>query len=95
MSEPTVEVKDAPADSRYEARIDGALAGIAVYRLRGERIIFTHTEVEPAHEGKGVGSTLARYALDDVRQRGLTVVVQCPFISAYIRRHPEYADLTG
>jgi uncharacterized protein len=95
VSDPTVQVSDAPDEDRYEARVDGDLAGFASYRLRGERIIFTHTEVEPAYEGKGVGSTLAKAALDDARGRGLTVVVQCPFISAYIRRHPEYADLTG
>jgi predicted GNAT family acetyltransferase len=95
VSDHAVEVTDAPDQSRYEARVDGELAGFAAYRMRGERIVLTHTEVDPAYEGKGVGTALARAALDDIRERGLSAVVQCPFISAYIRRHPEYADLTG
>ena len=95
MSEDAVVVTDAPEQSRYEARLDGQLAGFAAYRLRGERIVLTHTEVDPAYEGKGVGTALARVVLDDIRRRGVIAVVQCPFISAYIRRHPEYADLMG
>jgi predicted GNAT family acetyltransferase len=93
MSEPSVEVLDAPDQFRYEARVDGALAGYAAYRLRAGRIVFTHTEVKPEFEGKGIGSTLARSALDDVRRRGLSVVLICPFMTAYVQRHQEYADL--
>jgi hypothetical protein len=93
-SEAEVEVVDDPDRSRYQARVAGESAGFAAYRLRGDHIIvFTHTEVDPAYEGKGVGSALARAALDDVRERGLGVVAMCPFVSAYIRRHPEYGDL--
>ena len=55
--------------------------------------MFTHTEVFDAYEGKGVGSALARGALDDVRARGGRLVALCPFIAAYLERHPEYADL--
>jgi hypothetical protein len=54
-----------------------------------------HTEVEEAVEGTGVGSQLVREALDDFRARGLGVVPVCPFVSAYLRRHPEYADVVG
>ena len=82
------------AESRYEAHIDGELAGFAEYQLDGDRIVFTHTEVEDKCEGEGIGSTLARFALDDVRDRGgLQVVPRCPFIKAWIDRHPEYRDL--
>ena len=95
MSEPAVEVVDAPERSRYLARVDGEVAGFAAYRMRGERIVFTHTEVDPAYEGKGVGSALAKAALDDVRRRGLTMVLVCPFMTAYVQRHPEYADLVA
>ena len=56
-------------------------------------VVFTHTEVLPAHEGEGVGSTLVRHALDDVRSRGLKALAVCPFVLGWIRRHPEYADL--
>lgn len=79
---------------RYEARLDDKAAGVAEFQLTPELVIFTHTEVDPAFEGRGVGSALAKYALDDVRAQGTRrVLVVCPFINAYIARHPEYADL--
>ena len=87
-------VRDNPEKSRYEVSVDGRLAGFAQYRLDGERITMYHTEVEPEYEGRGVGAELARGALGDVRRRGLVVVPLCPFIAAYIRRHPgDYLDL--
>ena len=57
-------------------------------------ITFVHTEVPPELGGKGIGSKLVRGALDQVRARKLRVVAQCPFVKAYIEKHPEYADLT-
>ena len=80
---------------RYEVSLDGEPAGFAEYRLRDGRVIFTHTEVDSAFEGHGLGSSLARGALDDVRNRGLQAVPLCPFIAAYIERHPEYQDLVA
>lgn len=88
-----VHVTDAPERSRYEAHLDGGLAGWAEYTTTPEMLVMTHTEVLPAHEGRGVGSALARYALDDVRSRGLRVLAVCPFVLAWIRRHPGYGDL--
>ena len=80
--------------SRYEAVLDGRVAGVAEYQLRDGVITFTHTVVDDELEGRGVGSALAREALDDVRRRGdLRVVPQCGFIRAWIDRHPDYADL--
>jgi predicted GNAT family acetyltransferase len=67
--------------------------GFSAYRLVSDGIIFTHTEVDPAFEGRGIGSRLAAGALDDVRARGLRMTVKCPFIAAYLRRHPEYGDI--
>jgi uncharacterized protein len=87
------EVHDAPDRSRYEVVVDGTLAGFAEYTDRGNVRVFTHTEVFDAFEGKGVGAVLAREALDDVRAAGRTVVPRCPFIRAWIDRHPGYADL--
>lgn len=88
-------VEDNPDESRYEARIGERVVGVAEYELPDEAgpIVFVHTEVLPDAEGHGVGSRLARGALDDVRRRGLRVVAECPFIATYIRRHPEYDDL--
>jgi uncharacterized protein len=86
-------VVDNPGARRFEAYVDGALAGFAEYQPHPDRIVFTHTEVDPAFEGKGVGSRLAAGALDAVRARGLRVVPLCPFIAGYLSRHPEYADL--
>ncbi|WP_298889839.1 GNAT family N-acetyltransferase [uncultured Serinicoccus sp.] len=80
--------------TRYEAHLDGALVGFAEYQLTDILVVFTHTEVERAAEGQGVGSALARWALDDVRDQGTRRVLPiCPFIKAWIDRHPDYADL--
>jgi predicted GNAT family acetyltransferase len=87
------EVIDNAEESRYEIRVDGALAGFAAYKSRPDRIIFTHTEVDDAYAGKGLGGVLARGALDDVRARGLGATPLCPFIKGWIDRHPGYEDL--
>ena len=90
----TVHVTDNADRNRYEARLDGELAGFAEYQLTDQLIVFTHTEVHRVHEGKGVGSALARFALDDVREHGgRRVLAICPFIKAWMLRHPAYADL--
>ena len=90
---PELEVADNPERRRYEVRLDGRVAGFSAYVPVEGRLIFTHTEVDPELEGQGIGSSLARGALDDVRRRGLRVTARCPFIAAHIRRHDEYADL--
>lgn len=87
-----LEIRDNPEASRYEARI-GARLAVAEYMLTGPNITFTHTEVPEELEGQGIGSQLARFALEDARARGLAVIPLCPFITAYIRRHPEYQPL--
>lgn len=89
----SVDVTHDPDGSRYTLWLDGERAGFADYLIQGDRIVFTHTEVDPAHEGRGVGSALARAALDDARARGLEVMPLCPFVKGWIQRHPEYADL--
>ena len=86
------QVRNVPEAGRYELAVDGHTA-IAAYQERSGVIYFSHTEVPPEVEGQGVGSTLARGALDDVRQRGLTVVPSCAFIASFIKRHEEYHDL--
>ena len=90
-----VEVVDEPARQRYEARIGGRVAGFTEYRAVRGRVILVHTEVDPQFEGRGVGSRLASGALDDIRARGLKVTVKCPFIAAFLKRHPDYLDLVA
>jgi len=86
------EVIDNREAARFEIVVDGETAGYAKYKLRDDEIVFLHTEIKGEHEGKGLGGRLARLALDAARDAGLAVVPQCPFISGYIRRHPEYDD---
>ncbi len=84
-------VVDVPEESRYELRLGDRRIGLAAYRLRGDRIAFTHTEIDAACEGRGFGSHLVQGALEDARARGLAIVPLCPFVAAYVKRHPEYA----
>lgn len=86
-------VQDNPGDQRYELLVDRSLLGALLYRLRPDAVALIHTEVSPSLEGRGLGARLVAGALDDIRTRGLHVVPICPFVRAYIRRHPEYADL--
>lgn len=86
---------DAPDHHRYELRADDELVGFIDYRLRGETIHLVHTEVLPAFNGQGHAATLARAALDDARARGLRVHPDCPYVAAYVAKHPEYADLVA
>jgi predicted GNAT family acetyltransferase len=81
-----LDVVDNPRQDRYEARDGDAVAGFAAYQRAGHLIVFTHTEVDPSYEGKGVGS-------DDARAKGLPVLPLCPFVKGWIGKHPEYSDL--
>ena len=80
------------AHHRYELTVEGHLAA-TYYKIEDGVITFIHTEVPPELAGKGVGSKLVQGALDQVRADGLKVIPQCPFVHAYIDKHPEYADL--
>ncbi|MFY1694485.1 MULTISPECIES: GNAT family N-acetyltransferase [unclassified Solwaraspora] len=88
-------VQDDPARHRFEILIDDALAGFAAYRLTPGTVTVTHTEIDPAHRGKGAGDALAHGMLSQIRERDEQVVPQCPFIAAYIDRHPEFASLVA
>lgn len=93
QSEPVmIKVENNEAEERFEAYVDGHLA-VVEYRRAPGLIVYTHTEVPDALEGRGIGSKLARTVLDYARAEHLVVVPSCPFIRAYITRHPEYQDL--
>ena len=87
------QVVDAPEAHRFELRVGAEVAGYAEYREARGALALTHTVVEPAHEGHGVGSALARGALDALREQGRAVLPYCPFIRGWIGKHPEYLDL--
>lgn len=89
----TVEIVPNPEQDRIEIHVDGNKAGQAEYVRKGDRVIFTHTEIADAYEGQGLGSQLARGVLDAVRASGEPIVPLCPFIAGYIGKHPEYDDL--
>ncbi len=93
MTHSVPQVVDHPEAGRFEVLVDGEVAGYAEYRRTATSVSFTHTVVEPAFEGRGLGSVLARGALDAVRAEGLQVLPHCPFIRAWIERHPAYVDL--
>jgi len=84
-----LDVVDVPEQRRYEVRSGSRVVGHTRYALQGASIALLHTEVDPSEEGKGVGSRLAAAVLADVTSRGLSVVVRCPFIGAFVRRHPQ------
>jgi len=88
-------VQDAPEAARYEIRDGDKVLGFAAYQRRGDTVVFTHTEVDPDAGESGLGSTLVRAALDDVRAQGGSVVPQCSFVHGWIDRHQEYADLVA
>jgi uncharacterized protein len=86
-------VVDNPAASRFQLLVDGEVAGFADYQRRGTTISFTHTVIDSKFKGRGLGSALARGALDAAHDDGSAVLPFCPFIRRYIQRHPAYLEL--
>jgi hypothetical protein len=92
-----VTIADRRDRRRYELAVDGELVGVLTYGLDGDAGVITHrhTEIEPAYGGRGLGSQLVRFALDDARALGLAVRPQCPFVGAFIQDHPDYSDVVA
>jgi hypothetical protein len=88
-------VRENPEKRRFEAVVDGEVAGSLFYRDTEDGLVLIHTEVDEAFEGRGIGSRLVAGVLDDVRARGGEVVPICPFVKRYLERHPEYTDLVA
>lgn len=91
-----IAITDVAEKERFEARdAAGALAGFVTYQLTGNIIVYTHTTVVPAHQGEGIAGQLARFVMDDARERHRTVVPICPYISEWLDKHSEYADVVA
>jgi predicted GNAT family acetyltransferase len=86
-------VRDNPDRHRFEIDLGDGSFAIAEYTLPAGKIMFTHTEVPPAHEGKGLGTMLIKAALAAARERGLQVIPICPFFAGYMQKHAEVQDL--
>ena len=85
-------IRDNTALSRFELDEDGVTAFMK-YRITGNIVSLDHTETPVAARGRGIASRLVRGVLDEVRRRGLKIVPRCPFVSAYVAKHPQYRDL--
>ncbi|QHC69660.1 GNAT family N-acetyltransferase [Rathayibacter sp. VKM Ac-2801] len=85
----TPTVRDVPERSRFVIEVGGTPAGFAVYTRQGDEVVLTHTVVDDAWEGHGLGSILARAAVTAISEAGGTVVPRCPFIAAWLRKHPD------
>ncbi|WP_430647991.1 GNAT family N-acetyltransferase [Agromyces sp. GXS1127] len=92
MTDDDVEIVRDDETTRYRLLLGGSQAGFAKFRASPGRIIFTHTVIDPAFEGRGLGSMLARFVVEDAVRRGERIVPRCPFIAAWLRKHPGYED---
>jgi predicted GNAT family acetyltransferase len=88
-------VRDNPAELRYELVDGDRVVGEIRYRREPGAVVLVHTEVDPGYEGRGLAGELVEGAFRDLRDRGLRVVPLCPYIRAWLRRHPEEADLVA
>ena len=88
-----VETRNNKAENRYEALVEGVVAGFSAYQLTDLLVVFTHTEVDDAYEGQGLASKLVAGTLDDVRRLGQKFEVTCEYVLGFLEKHPEYQDL--
>lgn len=86
-----IDITHDPASSSFLAEVDGARGLLRYYLADGPRMVVPSVVVDPAIEGRGVASALTRAALDWARSQGLAVEPVCPYVIAWLRRHPEYA----
>ena len=93
MTDDHTNVLDVAEHSRFEVRVGGEPAGVALYTVAPGALRFTHTEIGGAYGGRGLGGTLVRGALDAARSRRLAVLPECDFMRGWIAKHPDYVDL--
>lgn len=87
-----MDVVEKPEQNRFELALDDGTALVA-YRKDGDRLVLIHTEVPEQFAGQGVGSRLARGVFELIRTSGRKAVVRCPFLQAWVAKHPEYDDI--
>ena len=75
---------------RYEVYADDKFAGFTQYHRTGDRVVFTHTEIDKAFGGQGLGKVLVAEALDDVVANGKVIVPMCEFIAGYLKKTDKY-----
>ncbi len=85
---------DNKTNSQYEFHA-GEFTPKIEYIKTGSKIFLTHTEVPMQLQGKGIGNILVSEVLEDIKQTGLSLVPLCPFVAAYIKRHPEWNFLVS
>ncbi len=88
-----MKVVDNPDRRRFEIDLGDGQFAFAEYTLPAGKIMFTHTEVPPSHEGRGIGTVLIEAGLAAARERGLKAIPICPFFAAYMQKHVEVQDL--
>lgn len=90
-----IRVVHAPEKHRYEIYAGDERLGLTQYRLPDDdHVDFIHTESSPEHAGEGLAARLVTFALDDVRAQGKRIIPHCPYVAGFIRKHPEYEDIT-
>ena len=81
-------------DGKYTISAEGEVVGLAAVADRGQQRVFYHTEVDDRFEGRGLATILVQQALEATRADGKRVVATCPMVAAFIKKHPEFADIT-
>ena len=85
----TIELTDNEAENRYEMSFENTISFIE-YEKEGDNISLLHTEVNPSLEGRGVGTAIVEKVLKAIEEKGLQLIPLCPFVVAYIKRHPDW-----
>lgn len=93
MSESVVTVVQNASEPQYDIVVDGEVAGVAAYEDRDDLRVFTHTTIEEAYEGRGLGKVLVGAALDTERDAGRKIVAECSYVEGFVQKNPQYADL--
>lgn len=90
-----IHILHVPEKHRYEIRDGDQVAGLTQYRLPDDgHVDFIHTETSSDYEGQGMAARVVEFALDDVRAQNKRIIPHCPYVAGFIRKHPEYEDIT-